>query len=67
MGARERPLALVYPYKRGTFHPFAPLPGQSAKRDNATELQIRTLLADDLPIDPDLSRWFPVWGAPGIG
>ncbi len=47
--------------------PFAPLPGQSGKRDNVTELQIRALLADDLPIEPDLSRWFPVWGAPGLG
>ena len=25
--AERRPLALVYLYKRGTFYPFAPLPG----------------------------------------
>ena len=24
------------------------------------------LLGDDLPVEPDLSRWFPVWGAPGL-
>ena len=23
-------------------------------------------LGDDLKIEPDLSRWFPVWGAPGM-
>ncbi|MFI8499925.1 hypothetical protein ACIGFK_15665 [Streptomyces sp. NPDC085524] len=57
----------------GTFYPFAPLPaqtgttGETCKRDNAAELQIRALLADDLPIEPDLGRWFPVWGAPGLG
>ncbi|GGO87847.1 PspA-associated protein PspAB [Wenjunlia tyrosinilytica] len=62
--AEERPLALVYLYKRGTFYPFAPLPGR--KRDNALELQVKALVADDLRIEPDLSRWFPVWGAPGL-
>jgi PspA associated protein B len=60
----SRPLGLVYLYKRGTFYPFAPLPGE--KRDNALELQVRGQLTDDLRIEPDLSRWFPVWGAPGL-
>jgi hypothetical protein len=59
-----RKLALVYLYKRGTFYPFAPLDGQ--RRDNALELQVRSALADDLTIEPDLGRWFPVWGAPGV-
>lgn len=61
-----RSLALVYLYKRGTFYPFAPLPGAAEKRDNALELQVRALLGDDLRIEEDLSRWFPVWGAPGL-
>ncbi|MFA7767501.1 hypothetical protein ACGFNX_14790 [Streptomyces sp. NPDC048723] len=63
----QRTMALVYLYKRGTFYPFAPLPGTAGKRDNALELQTRALLADDLRGEPDLGRWFPVWGAPGIG
>ncbi|NLU69622.1 hypothetical protein [Streptomyces sp. HNM0574] len=61
-----RSLALVYLYKRGTFYPFAPVPGAKEKRDNALELQTRGLLADDLTIETDLGRWFPVWGAPGL-
>lgn len=64
--AEQRPLALVYLYKRGTFYPFAPLPGGVEQRDNALELQVRGLLGDDLRIEEDLSRWFPVWGAPGL-
>ncbi|WP_267241673.1 PspA-associated protein PspAB [Streptomyces sp. PR69] len=64
--AGGRALALVYLYKRGAFYPFAPLPGAAEKRDNALELQIRSLLSDDLRIEKDLSRWFPVWGAPGL-
>lgn len=65
-GPEARSLGLVYLYKRGTFYPFAPLPGGAERRDNALELQTRTVLADDLRIEPDLSRWFPVWGAPGL-
>jgi hypothetical protein len=60
----ERRLALVYLYKRGTFYPFAPLPGE--KRDNALELEAKGVLGDDLKLEQDLSRWFPVWGAPGL-
>ncbi|MFE3827056.1 hypothetical protein [Streptomyces sp. NPDC059092] len=61
-----RSLALVYLYKRGTFYPFAPLPGGAEKRDNQRELQVRAVLGDDLRIEQDLARWFPVWGAPGL-
>ncbi|MGW0137495.1 PspA-associated protein PspAB [Streptomyces calvus] len=62
--AELRPLALVYLYKRGTFYPFAPLPGNT--RDNPLELQVKAVLKDDLRIEQDLSRWFPLWGAPGL-
>jgi hypothetical protein len=64
---RDRALAVVYLYKRGTFYPFAPLPGGGEKRDNALELQTKALLGDDLRVEGDLARWFPVWGAPGLG
>lgn len=63
---QERPLALVYLYKRGTFYPFAPVPGSGEKRDNQLELQTRAALGDDLRVEKDLARWFPVWGAPGL-
>jgi hypothetical protein len=59
-----RSLGLVYLYKRGTFYPFAPLSGE--RRDNALELQIRGALGADLKIEPDLGRWMPIWGAPGL-
>ncbi|MGW1864113.1 PspA-associated protein PspAB [Streptomyces mauvecolor] len=62
--ADGRAFGLVYLYKRGSFYPFAPLPGE--KRDNALELRIRAVVADDLHMESDLSRWFPVWGAPGL-
>lgn len=62
---RERRVGLVYLYKRGTFYPFAPLGPDT--RDTAFELQLRAALGTDLRVEPELQRWFPVWGAPGLG
>ncbi|MCX5213014.1 hypothetical protein OG689_27725 [Kitasatospora sp. NBC_00240] len=59
-------LALVYLYKRGTFYPFAPMPGGGERRNSPLELQIKAMLGNDLRVESDLSRWFPVWGAPGL-
>ncbi|MBP0451674.1 MULTISPECIES: hypothetical protein [unclassified Kitasatospora] len=61
-----RPLALVYLYKRGTFYPFAPVPGGGEKRNSPLELQVNAMLGNDLRLEKDLTRWFPVWGAPGL-
>ena len=57
-------LYLVYLYKRGTFYPFAPAPEGGEKRDNELELRVRGILGSDLPIEADLTRWFPLWGVP---
>jgi len=68
VGFRTRtgqPVVLVYLYKRGTFYPFAPVDADSQRCDSAMELQVRALVASDLPIETDVTRWFPVWGAPG--
>lgn len=61
---RERRLGLIYLYKRGTFYPFAPLSGQ--QRNNALELEVKGAVGSDLKFEQDLTRWFPVWGAPGL-
>ncbi|MDP9266524.1 MAG: hypothetical protein M3O91_10475 [Chloroflexota bacterium] len=58
----DESVCLVYLYKRGTFYPFAPRPGE--RRDNEAELRVRAILGNQLPIEPDLGRWFPLWGAP---
>lgn len=62
----RRQLAMVYLFKQGRFYPFAPAPGAGQTRDNLIELQIRDLLRDELAVEPDLTRWFPIWGAPGL-
>ena len=53
---------LVYLYKRGTFYPFAPRDGE--RRDNELELRVKAALAGDLPVEPELARWFALWGLP---
>jgi hypothetical protein len=63
-GSGRQSLAMVYLFKQGSFYPFAPAVGQT--RDTILELQIRDLLRDELAVEMDLTRWFPIWGAPGL-
>jgi hypothetical protein len=58
----EGEVDLVYAYKRGTFYPFAPREGRG--RDNALELRLQGALGADLPIEPELERWYPLWDSP---
>ncbi|MGW0828024.1 PspA-associated protein PspAB [Streptomyces sp. NPDC002845] len=60
-----RRLELVYLYKRGTFYPMCILSDQR-KRDNAVELQVAAALGNDLRIEKDLGRWFPLWETPDM-
>ena len=62
----HRRMALVYLYKRGTFYPFAPINEARQQRDNALELQVKGVLSEDLKIEPDLTKWMALWGAPGL-
>lgn len=55
---------LVYLFKRGTFYPFVPAGDGGEKRDNQRELQIQGALRGEVPLEADLTRWFPIWGAP---
>jgi hypothetical protein len=55
-------LFIVYLAKRGTFYPFAPTGRQ--RRDSELELRVRSVLGADLPIESDLTRWFPLWDLP---
>ncbi len=60
--SRQRPLYWIYNYKRGSFYPFAPSGAQD--RDNERELVLKAQLANELPVEAELERWFPLWGIP---
>ncbi|HEX3461067.1 MAG TPA: hypothetical protein VHT49_09190 [Acidimicrobiales bacterium] len=53
---------LVYLFKRGTFYPF--VPDGKEHRDMEQELKLKSLVANDLAIEADLDRWFPLWELP---
>ena len=53
---------LVYLFKRGTFYPFVPQGHE--RRDTEEELKLKSLVADDLVVETDLDRWFPLWDLP---
>jgi len=53
---------LVYLFKRGTFYPFVPTGHE--ERSTEEELRLRSLVADDLRVEEDLARWFPLWDLP---
>lgn len=60
--SKGRPVYFIYNYKRGHWYPFVPA-GQR-ERDGERELQIKAIIGDELPIEPELERWFPLWGIP---
>jgi PspA associated protein B len=66
--ARGRPLYFIYNYKRGYWYPFVPAGGrgsdQANERSTERELQLKAQMASELPIEPELERWFPLWGIP---
>ena len=60
---KDRPLYWIYNYKRGAFYPFVPSSG-TQQRDNERELRLKAQIGADLPVEPELERWFPLWGIP---
>jgi hypothetical protein len=69
--AKGRPVYFIYNYKRGFWYPFVPASGSGAssathptERSTERELQLKAQMASELPIEPELERWFPLWGIP---
>jgi hypothetical protein len=69
--AKGRPVYFIYNYKRGFWYPFVPASGsatssstQPTERSTERELQLKAQMASELPIEPELERWFPLWGIP---
>ena len=59
----KRRVYWIYNYKRGAFYPFVPAGGEQ-QRDNERELRLKAQIGAELPIEPELERWFPLWGIP---
>jgi hypothetical protein len=63
--AQKRPVYFIYNYKRGFWYPFVPEgPANTNQRSTERELQLKAQMSSELPIEPELERWFPLWGIP---
>jgi hypothetical protein len=67
----QQPVYFIYNYKRGFWYPFVPASrgasssgSKPTERSTERELQLKAQMADELPIEPELERWFPLWGIP---
>ena len=58
-----KPIYFIYNYKRGAWYPFVPAPGEQ-QRSVERELQLKAQIGGELPVEPELERWFPLWGIP---
>jgi hypothetical protein len=64
-GGGGRPIYFIYNYKRGFWYPFVPVGSAGAnERSTERELQLKAQMSSELPIEPELERWFPLWGIP---
>ena len=57
-----RPVYFIYNFKRGAYYPFVPVGDK--QRGTERELQLKAQAAAELPIEPELERWFPLWEIP---
>jgi PspAB-like protein len=63
--AQKRPVYFIYNYKRGFWYPFVPVDSDASnERSTERELQLKAQMSGELPIEPELERWFPLWGIP---
>lgn len=56
-------LELVYNFSRGLWYPFV-ADGDARQHLGEREDELAETLADTLPIEPELERWFPLWSMP---
>jgi hypothetical protein len=63
-GGGGQPIYFIYNYKRGFWYPFVPTAGGDQQRATERELQLKAQMASELPLEPELERWFPLWGIP---
>jgi hypothetical protein len=61
--ASKQAVYFIYNYKRGFWYPFVPAGGEQ-QRSVERELQLKAQIGTELPLEPELERWFPLWGVP---
>ncbi|HTA36344.1 MAG TPA: hypothetical protein VK761_06480 [Solirubrobacteraceae bacterium] len=62
--AKKQQIYFIYNYKRGSWYPFVPASGGAQERSVERELQLKAQVGDEMPLEPEIERWFPLWGIP---
>src|SRR4051794_12859591 len=58
----DRTIYFIYNFKRGNFYPF--VPSGDKQRNTEREFQLRAQIGEELPIEPEMSCWLPLWDLP---
>lgn len=61
---RNRKEYLVYNYKRNRFYPFVPLDNGKKSRNTEEEMKIMATIGDEVPLERDMTLWYPLWDLP---
>ena len=62
--AKGQRIYFIYNYKRGYWYPFVPAAGGAQERSTERELQLKAQVGSEMPLEPEIERWFPLWGIP---
>ncbi|MFL6308932.1 MAG: PspA-associated protein PspAB [Nitrososphaera sp.] len=55
---------IVYDYKLNKFYPFVPVSHKRKIRNNAEEMKIMEIIAEEIPFEKDKDLWRPLWNLP---
>jgi hypothetical protein len=61
---RNRKEYLIYNYKRNRFYPFVPLDNGRKSRNTEEEMKIMATIGDEVPLERDMTLWYPLWDLP---
>ena len=59
---RGRTVYWIYNFKRGHYYPFVPT--GKREQDHAYELRLKAVMSGELPVEPELEFWYPLWDIP---
>ncbi len=52
---------LIYRFKDNKFYPFIPY---NNKRDHEEEMRVYAILKEEIPIEHEIDKWYPIWDIP---
>ena len=61
---RDNKHYLIYSYRRNNFYPFVPFDNVKKTRNTEEEMKMMATLVDEIPLDKDMTMWYPLWDLP---